>query len=196
MFKNLLPVILIGIVVAGFFMLINPMYKDITTIRAQIASYDEALGNSKVLENQRDELTKKYNSIDPENLKKLAKFLPDSIDNIRLILEIEKLANPYGMFLRDVKYATTEAANTKDVVAAGTALSTAKQKNYGTWDLEFSTQGTYSNFINFLRDLENNLRVVDVVFIDFISETVTGVNSGLSEVYKYNIKIKTYWLKN
>jgi len=196
MFKNIISLGLIAIVIAGFFMFIKPMYADITTMRGQIASYDEALSNSKVLENQRDELAKKYNSIDPSNLQKLSKLLPDSIDNIRLILEIEKLANPYGMFLRDVKYATTEAANTKDVVAGGRTLTDTKQKIYGTWDLEFSTQGTYFNFVNFLKDLENNLRMVDVVFVDFLSETVPGANPGLSEVYKYNIRIKTYWLKN
>jgi hypothetical protein len=51
-------------------------------------------------------LTQKYSTIDPVNLDKLTKLLPDNVDNIRLILEIEKIASPYGMILKDVKYET------------------------------------------------------------------------------------------
>jgi len=195
MFKNILPIILIGIVITGFFTFINPMYKEIINTKTQIVSYNEALNNSKSLENERDKLTKKYNSIDPVNLEKLSKLLPDSVDNIRLILEIEKLALPYGMVLKDVRYDTTSGNKTKSAIPGGT-LSAVRQKNYGTWDLEFSIQGTYFNFVSFIKDLENNLRVVDVASVDFSSNVTSGINPTLSESYKYNIKIKTYWLKN
>lgn len=196
MFRNIIPIILIGVVITGFFMFVNPMYKEIVDIKSQVASYNEALNNSKSLENERDKLTKKYNSIDPANLEKLTKFLPDGVDNIRLVLEIEKLALPYGMALKDVKYATTAADTKTSVVAGGTSKIANEQKNYGTWDLEFSTQGTYFNFVNLIKDLENNLRIVDVASVDFSSDTAPGINPALSESYKYNIKIKTYWLKN
>lgn len=73
-----------------------------------MASYNEALNNSKALEAERDKLTQKYNSFDPENLSKLQKLLPDNVDNIRLILEIEKIASPYGMVLKNVKYDATD----------------------------------------------------------------------------------------
>ena len=157
MVRFAIPVILIGISVASFFFLVSPMYSGengITALRAQIVSYNEALDNSKALESERDKLTQKYNSIDPDNLEKLKKFLPDSVDNIRLILEIEQLAAPYGMVLRDVKYDTNPKAEAKPstgTVVAGGAAPTVVNKNYGTWDLEFSTEGTYNNFLNFLK---------------------------------------------
>jgi Tfp pilus assembly protein PilO len=195
MFKNIFPIILIGIVIAGFFTFINPTYKDILNTKTQIASYNEALNNSKSLENERDKLTKKYNSIDPINLEKLNKLLPDSVDNIRLILEIEKLALPYGMVLKDVRYDTASGNKANDVTT-GSDFTATKQTSYGTWDLEFSVQGTYFNFLSFLKDLENNLRIVDVVSVDFSSGSTSVTNPNLSESYKYSIKIKTYWLKN
>lgn len=196
MFKNIIPIILIAIVITGFFTFVSPTYSEIMDIRSQVASYNEALNNSKSLENERDKLTKKYNSIDPADLEKLNKLLPDSVDNIRLILEIEKIALPYGMVLKDVKYATVVENKTSDVVQGGVSKSAAAQKDYGTWDLEFSTQGTYFNFVNFLKDLESNLRIVDVVSVDFSSDNGPTINPSFSEAYKYNIKIKTYWLKN
>jgi len=199
MFRYILPIILIAVAIAGFFILTNPLYKNISLVREQAASYNEALDNSKALEAERDKLTQKYNSFDPENLSKLQKLLPDNVDNIRLILEIEKIASPYGMVLKDVKYDATDKGTatlqTAGVIQEGESFS---NKDYGIWNLEFSTQGTYNNFINFIKDLENNLRIVDVSSIQFSSNVGTnlGLNSSLSEAYKYDFKIKTYWLKN
>jgi len=197
MFRFITPIILIGIAIAGFFMFTNPLYKNISEIRTQIASYNEALDNSKALEAERDKLTQKYNSIDSENLAKLSKLLPDNVDNIRLILEIEKIASPYGMVLKDIKYDTiTKKDNTTGEVIQGGATVQSSRKDYGIWDLEFSTQGTYNNFVNFIKDLESNLRIIDISSIQFSSNTGAGLDSSLSEVYKYGFKIKTYWLKN
>src|SRR3989339_255335 len=109
MTRFLLPIILIGIAITFFFAFTNPMYNNILTLNEEVTSYNDALDNSKTLENERDKLTAKYNAINPENLMKIAKLLPENVDNIRLILEIEQIALPYGMVLKDVKYDTTDA---------------------------------------------------------------------------------------
>ena len=193
MFKFAVPAILIIIAVAGFFTVISPTYQDISSLQAQAVSYNEALDNSKALEAQRDSLTQKYNSIDPNDLAKLQKFLPDNVDNIRLILEIESVASPYGMTLKDVKYDTTSQSTTTGQATATTGGVAKTNTGYGTWNLEFSTQGSYSNFLNFLKDLEKNLRIADIASIDFSSDSST--TSSSSNSYTYSFKIKTYWLK-
>ncbi len=197
MLRFVMPVILIAISVTGFFLFTKILYDETLGLRAQVASYDEALNNSKMLENERDKLTKKYNTISEDNLVRIQKFLPDNVDNIRLILEIEKIATPYGMALRDVKYDTTKqdtATKSGTVVQSGGSGSSSLNKEYGTWNLEFSTEGSYNNFLNFVRDLENNLRIVDIASIQFSSQV--PVKFPFSESYKYAFKIKTYWLKN
>ena len=194
MTRFVIPIILIGISIVAFFMFTNPVYNNITLLWAEAASYDEALNNSKALENERDKLTAKYNSINPDNLTKLQKLLPENIDNIRLILEIEQLALPYGMILKDIKYSTTNTVSSQGGIMPEETAQLSN-KDYGVWDLEFSTAGAYNNFINFTRDLESNLRIVDVSSIEFLSST--SVLSGSSpDSYKYNFKVKTYWLKN
>ena len=195
--KAVLPIILIGIAITGFFMFTSPTYSELTTLGEQISSYDQALTNANEIRKERDRLVKISNSIDLTDLGKLEKLLPDGIDNIRLILEVESLAQPYGMILRDVKYATDKPADvSKNTVVQAGAVVSGPQKGFGEWDLEFSTQGTYSNFVKFTRDLENNLRIVDIVGVDFSSDNGLGVNLTSEEAYKYNVKIKTYWLKN
>jgi len=99
MMRFIMPIILITISITLFFVFANPIYNEISVLRGEVASYNEALDNSKALENERDKLTAKYNAINPENLTKIAKLLPENVDNIRLILEIEQIALPYGMVL-------------------------------------------------------------------------------------------------
>lgn len=201
MFRFILPTVLIGGAAAVFFMFTIPTFNDVSSLRASVASYDEALNNSKALEAKRDELTAKLNTIDPINLAKLQKLLPDSVDNIRLILEIEEMANPYGMVLKDVKYDTTSKDAVKTVAGApqGAAVDVNARKDYGVWNLEFSTEGTYQNFLSFVKELESNLRIVDISSIQFTSDSGAGLStlqSASSTSYKYGFKIKTYWLKN
>lgn len=210
MMRFIMPIILIVISVLVFFIFTNQIYIDVGVLRTQVASYNTALDNSKTLEAKRDELTQKENSFDPTDLAKLQKLLPDNIDNIRLILEIEQIALPYNMILKDVKYDTTSsadtAANKTGVVQGGGAAPKALSQDFGVWNLAFSTVGTYSDFINFTNDLENNLRIVDISSVQFSSDTGTGASSlsptststqNIStQSYKYDFKIKTYWLKN
>lgn len=205
MVKYLIPIILIVISTMGFLTFTRPLVSDISNMKNEIVSYNEALDNSKSLENERDKLTKKYNTIDTNNLTKLQKFLPDSIDNIRLILEIEKLASPYGMILKDIKYDSKKevavATNTTETTGANAgnqdeATVLANSKDYGIWDLEFSTEGKYSSFLNFMKDLEGNLRIVDISSVVFSSEDNQLGKKQAPDSYKYTIKIKTYWLKN
>lgn len=195
MFRIITPIILIGISIAGFVSMVGPLYQDINDLRVTVSSYNQALDNSKSLENERDKLTKKHNSINLEDLDRLQKLLPDNVDNIRLILEIEKIASPYGMVLRDVRYNVEKDEDKKTTAVQGGAVAKPGNKDYGVWNLEFSTEGNYTNFLNFTRDLESNLRIVDIASIQF-SSNAPQVKGSTSESYKYAFKIKTYWMKN
>jgi Tfp pilus assembly protein PilO len=203
MFRYIGPIILIIAGVGLFAVFTNPILGDISNLKTQIASYNQALDNATTLGAERDKLTEKDNSIDPDNLAKLQKLLPDNVDNIRLILEIEKLASPYGMILEDVKYNATSgqgSASPATVTSPAVAAPSTDESNqaYGTWNLEFTTKGTYPNFISFIKDLESNLRIVDISSIDFSSDTTGTVlaKAQATDSYEYDIKIKTYWLKN
>lgn len=191
--RLILPIILIAVSIGAFVLYISPTYAEIKTLRAEKAEYDTALDNSKILQTIRGELSDKYKNFNPDDLAKLERLLPNNVDNIKLILEIQRVAATYGMTLRNVKFDT-------DAVSAGTtnqagfvtggAAQTAPKKDYGTFDLEFSTEGTYPNFVSFLTDLEKSLRIVDVKGITFTSTSAAG-----SDTYRYDFKITTYWFK-
>lgn len=195
MLRLAVPIILIVGSVTFFILFTNPTYGELKTMREEAKAYKDALENSQALESERDKLTQKYNSMSPENLDRLMKMLPNSVDNIRLILEIEKIALPFGMTLRDVKYDAKQAEQQKGSTVPGGAPTMSESKTYGTWDLSFTVQGTYANFVNFLADLERNLRIVDVRSVDFDSN-LSATTPGVTDVYKFTVNLRTYWLKN
>lgn len=196
MFRLIISLILLSLSVGGFFIFIKPSYEEMQILKQKAASYNSALDNAKALENERDKLTARYNAIDPENIKKLEKFLPDNVDNIRLILELEKVALPYGMTIRNIQYEVEDASQKSKTTVPGGTEGDSQRKEYGIWNFRFSTQGGYNNFLSFVKDLENNLRIVDISSIKFSSNEGIGANPGSTESYKYDFSIKTYWLKN
>lgn len=194
MFRLIIPVVLILGSIGLFVSYTNPTYKSLGELRATYAAYNEALANSKKLFEIRNELTTKYNSLSVTDREKLETLLPDNIDNIRFILDIEEISRPHGrnMRPRDVKYDPNAQNNTGQTPTAQTTPSQlqALNRDYGEFQLDFSVSGTYDTFVKFVKDMERNLRIIDIEEVTF-STPVDGSN-----IYKYNFRVKTYWLKN
>lgn len=198
MFRYITPIIMIAVSLGVFFAYTDPVYKDVKELRTQVSSYDEALANSKKLEEAKNVLNQQYNTFTDDELERLRKLLPDNVDNIRLILEIESVAVRYGMTIKNVEFdVATRDTNGKEIEEDSKDLKLA-QKEYGIFDLSFSTEGTYPNFVAFLEDIEKSLRIVDINQISFTSpdnNPVQGFGKP-KDLYQYDISLRTYWLKN
>jgi hypothetical protein len=199
--KFLFPIVSVLIAGTLFFVFIEPLYSDITQTKAEVAAYSSALDNSTYLQNTQDTLLSQYKNVQPSDLDRLTDFLPNTVDNIEFILQIEQVANIYNMPLKNIKF----DANTPDstapvapvsggVLAAGSATADVP---YGTFSLEFETEGTYAQFTSFLKDVEHNLRLVDVKSISFAvpAPAAKGTIGADPDVYDFTLKVDTYWLK-
>ena len=180
--KLLIPLFFILIAGTIFFAYINPAYLRIQGLRAEEAQFDQALNKSKELQATRDQLLSKYNTFSPDDLGRLTKFLPDSVDNVRLILDLNSIASRYGMRTRNVSLQTKGSSAARAAVGA-VGPSTSP---YGSVVLSFSVSGSYPTFIAFLEDLERSLRLTDVVGVSF-----TANDTG---TYNYDVAVRTYWL--
>lgn len=165
-----------------FFVYVDPTYTDpeigIKALNIEKERYDTALTNSKNLQIERDKFLDQYNGIDSRDRENLLKALPDNIDNVRLIIDIDELAKKYGMRIRNFTTNTKEAS---DVIGADSGPK-------GTLTLSFTTTASYNTFLAFSRALEQSLRIIDISSISFAS-------SNSNPLYDYNVTIKTYWLK-
>jgi Tfp pilus assembly protein PilO len=117
--------------------------------------------------------------VSAEDMANLLKLLPDNIDNVRLIIDIDEMAKAHGLPIGGFKAETS--ADTSKVIGASKA-------NYGTLTLSFSVSANYNAFLAFMKDLERSLRILDITSINFNA-------SDTRSVYDYSVTIKTYWLK-
>lgn len=177
--KNIISIILILAAVVLFALFTNPRFAGIDRLSEEVAAFDNALDRSKELISLRDALLTRYNSIPTETIDRISTMLPDSIDTVRLIIDIDALASRYGMSLNNISIGSTE--DVADGIGPSGDL-------YGTLTLSFTVASTYDRFRAFLSDLERSLRIIDVTSISFGTQTEAGLTP-------YTITFNTYWLK-
>lgn len=177
--KSLLPIILIAASIGIFVFGTNKIYTQIKDIKSEMSDYDIALGKSREVLRKRGELGEQYKKFSQADLEAVKKILPDHVDNIQLVLDIDGIARSKGLELKNIKI-------DEEKISKDEALG--PQKNpYGSILVSFRTTGSYEKFLDFLKQLEQSMRIVDITSLSFKS-TDTGV-------YDYAVTLKTYWLK-
>jgi len=196
--RLILPISFVVIIIALFLAVINPLYKDVKQIKADVLAYNVALDNSADLQKTRDDLVDKYKNIKIEDKERLNHFLPSTINNIELILEVERIANLHGFPIKDIRFETKGLEKTNETEKGGKIVAEsdpADRLPYGIFPMEFIVEGKYNAFVDFLKDLELNLRLIDIKSISFsVSSPGAGVDTN-SDVYSYTLRAEIYWLK-
>lgn len=184
----------IAIIVAGtiLFGYTLPTYDHIQSLRAQNAQYDQALGNAKKLQTLKQTLLSKYNTFGGDQLERLNKLLPDHVDNVRLVLDLDSIASAYGIAVQNVVISRAEATPDSALGTPVLGQLGVQAEPYDSMTLQFSTQTTYPNFVAFMKDLEASLRIVDVTSLGM--QEATGA-LGSEPLYRFSVGLKTYWLK-
>jgi len=180
--RSLTPIILILVSVAVFYLYINPKYEEVKVLSVKQERYQEAVDKSKQLQVLRDQLLTKYNSFSATDLARLEKFLPDNVDNVRLIMDIDGIASRYNIEIKNIKIIENLPDNSQ------TIDGTAESRPYNSIGLSFSFRANYDTFVVFIKDLERSLRLIDLSTIELKTSTETSAND-------YTVTLKTYWLK-
>ena len=185
-----------GLAIAGaaFILFTQPNYDTAKALEAQIAEYNQALDKAAELQQLKQSLLSRYNAFNPADLDRLHKLLPDHVDNVRLVLDLDNLAARNGMALQNVVISNPSSEGSQP--GAISAIGAARQ-TYDSLTLKFATAGTYQNFSAFLQELEMSLRIVDLVSLSLERDSgspAQGISEG-EPVYRYDITIRTYWLK-
>lgn len=178
--KLFTPVLFILLAGTIFFLYINPTYLSLQDVLAEQAQFDAALSRSRELQDVRDQLLARYNTFSPTDLMRLQKLVPDHVDNVRLILDLDSMATKYGMRVRNVAIENEKARAQRGQIGPG-------EEVYESVILSFTVSGSYDTFRQYLNDLEKSLRLVDVVGVSFKANEVG--------IYDFTLNIKTYWLK-
>lgn len=172
-----------------------PLWRQAQTLNTTIATGSERLATADSLGKSRADLISKYNSIPKADLDNLMVLLPDNVNNIRLIIQVDSLATKNGLsVLQNVAYTTRDSA-------ADTAKSVGKvgaaRPPYEPFTISFETIGTYKNFLSFIADIEKNLRLLDIQQVDFtpVPAANTKDTPSANGLISYKVKVSTYWLR-
>ncbi|MBL8158112.1 type 4a pilus biogenesis protein PilO [bacterium] len=176
-----------------FFFYTRPAYDGVRSVQAQIAQYDQALNKAAELQRLKQQLLSRYNAFNPTDVDRLHKLLPDHVDNVRLVLDLDTLASQYGFALQNVVInapgtGTAGANGAEQQVSIGPSRQT-----YDSLTLKFATSGTYPKFVEFITALEGSLRLVDVVNLTLDADAASA--AGGEPIYRFDITLRTYWLK-
>lgn len=174
----------------------------IKALQKEKAALNQAIEDIQTLAGRARELEATYQTIEDEQIKRLDVFLPDSVDDLQLIVDVDTIAQKSGMQIKDVKVNTDPDRTTRTAVrtsssANSTATTTTEKPKVAKVALSFTTIGTYSQVRSFLADLSRSLRVLDVTKLSVVtpaSPTASTTALGASQL-QYQIELVTYWLK-
>lgn len=154
----------------------------IADIKTSIEASNLTLEAAQVYTDKQNALAAAREAIEVGNLERLETFLPDSVDNIGLILDLYALARRTGIVLSNIDVALEqEPSAATENAPAGTP------DPVGFVDLSLSAVGTYTSLKAFLMGVEKSTRILDVQEI-----SVKGSETG---VYTYQMRIRIFWLR-
>lgn len=174
-----------------FVMVTYPAYTDEKEgVKALQAKYEEnaqTLDLATQLAEKRDDLRKRYSKIKDEERSLLAKLLPSTVDNVRLVNEVYAMARKHGIEIGSVSVGDEASGDAEKGRRTAAADVASQSRSYGVLPVSFGAKASYGDFESFLRDLELSLRLVDVRSL--------SLKAGATGDYDWTVKLDTYWLR-
>ena len=172
-----------------FFLYIKVQYSDDVTKSVQVlqktkqdliatrSNLTELVMRQKVLQTNR-------NNFSEQQLSRLDTMLPESINPVLFIMELDTLAKTQAMSIKNIKFEPMKKAQSN----AQAGAVAVKKELYDTFSVSFDVTGSYASFYTFMTAIEKGLRITDVTSI------VVTANDKV-DVYQYTIKAQTYSMK-
>jgi Tfp pilus assembly protein PilO len=96
-----------------------------------------------------------YNAISVEDIEKLNKIIPETINSVEIFNDLASAGAGYGLTVQEYK-ADEDNSNQNSVSETVSDLPYKKTK------LTIKFTGPYSQFVGFLEKIESSLRIIDI----------------------------------
>ena len=183
--SRILPALALVFAIGISFGYVGPTWSGaIADTKAAIALDDQALSAAREYTAQQNALASARSAIDPAHLARLTTFLPDSVDNVGLILDLNALAARSGLSLSNIDVVIE---NTNAAAEEQGTLPVDARNQLGSVNLSLAAVGTFGALQSFLGGVERSARLLDVQDL-----VVKGSDTG---VYTYTMLLRLYWLR-
>jgi len=171
--------------------LIKPAYEETQKLKADVLSRENALNNQKVLVDQFKKLLNQYDSQEKaqENLSLILPQNPaigEALTQINGLLDLNNLNVLSFNINKPLLQSYSSSLNT---------ASAQVIKPLGTIDINFKVVGNYSDFKNFLNQLETNIRIFNIKTLNISPFIIVSgdKNQSQNKTLSYDISITTYY---
>ena len=190
-FSLLVIIILILFILAAYFIILAPRFKDIkqnldTNIKNEEVLYSVSQKKLYTLE----DIVKVYKNIKPGDLQKFNTVLPSSYVPERLYGELEEIVSNGGWLVNSIKFDNLKGTknNIRNREKAASTILTKLKSYPGLSEYQITMKVSsidYGGLKNLLYSLEDNLRLIDVTNLTFSPGEKTAV-----------ITLRTYYYNN
>ncbi|MFH1671239.1 MAG: type 4a pilus biogenesis protein PilO [Candidatus Portnoybacteria bacterium] len=172
--------LVIGLVL--IFLFIDPLWSSVAALKERMESKSEEIVRIESLISKKQELEKKYQEVS-EEAEKAFLALPKEEDLPYLISQFDTMALKNGLLLETVRFVKPEKSENKSdqpqtIVPGFSNLAAAVKLS-----------GSYEAFKGYLRDIENGLRMMEVVSI--------GLNSQRGilnlDLFNFDLNVNVYY---
>lgn len=165
-FTLLTQVALLTLSVAIIFLFIKPALTDIKTVQDELLVYSDAVAKASEYNKRLQELLSLRDSFSQNDLAKLERFVPQTIDTIRVMHEIENIFASKNIKLASL-VSLQQSSPEATTLAAGEGVPVNPATAVSSQDFEVKFTGDYQTLKMMLEVLESNARLLEVVDVTY-----------------------------
>ncbi len=183
--RPILSVLVIIVSIGVYFFYIEPLTLEVRVQLAKKNEIERVLNRVREIKEKRDAVLSDYNSISEEDIKKLEKILPENINSVVILNDLNSVASQFGLVIKE--YKADEVINNNNSVSDG-----GPGDPYKKTKIIINVEGSYGQFLNFLTALESSLSIMDVVFLNIKG---SEGNVSIASPLQYTLEANVYSLK-
>lgn len=164
----------------GYVFVYSP-WSEVSALNDSKDQYTQFMDTISQIETKKNDLQSQFNQISEEDKRDINTVLPNSLDYVKLVSEIDNVAKNYGIIIDKINL------NNLDSSVGDSVANAEPSKPYRSAILGFSFVSDYKKAMSFIDELERSMRILDIRSMKIDQETEGG--------YIYSVQFETYWLK-
>jgi len=197
-YKLIAQMVLILAALVLIYAFIRPSFGEIQETQAQIYQYEETIDKAEQFNALLSELIIIRDSVPQESLRRLEQFIPEKIDTLQVMKDIETVFSFNDIELTSLT-ASEEVPPVSNVNFEGDLIMTADAAKVTYQDFELSFVTTYQGMKDILLYLEANASLLEIMELQFMTTTQQVLDEESVQVendeYLFSMKLRTYGLR-
>lgn len=198
--KLIVSLISLAVSLALVFFCITPLWSSIQVLRSEQSEKQEEVDGLEELSARIQQLDQEYQDLG-EDANKFFLALPEEEDIPRLLIQFESLAQSNGLLLESIRFSSVQSDQDlrlpyRQLLTEQSGQPQTTGSAFDKMSVDLQVSGSYEAFKNYLRNLENNVRSMDVYMMDFSTRSGSGEEVlGAMVIFEFNLGVNVYFAK-